>query len=229
VLKQSGPVRKFGIPVVTRLVFASACFGFAFWGKGFCRDFVVSVAAPDAYPGLNDVAVVLSWGLFFGPFALLGSYALLRACIRVYQGMVARRAPDAVEILPPLPGTAAAGGFRTHSPGREPLDDATRRRLDHLSARAARVSGIVLGVFFVVLGLTGFLLAWTQSYRPNGGFIPFGLALRFLVACGVSVLAGAFILRETFAESKTGWLVPLRVFTAIVGRRLSENLRYRRR
>lgn len=221
------------IPVFLELVVASACIALAVWGKQFCRGFVDSVAASDAYAGLNHLAAGLNWALFFGPFVLLGAYALVRAGIRIFRVLKAfvTRHTEVVQILPPLPDAAMqAGRFHPYSPANAPLDDSTRRRLDLLAARAVKVIGIAAGLIFVGLGMAGFLAAWLQGRRPaaNGEVIGFAFVLRFLVACGISVLAGSFILRETFARPKEGWLAPLRVFTAIAGRKLAEEEHARR-
>lgn len=218
------------LPILMRLVFGSACIALAVWGKRFCREAIDSAAPPGAYPDFNRLAAELSWALFFGPFALLGLYALVRACVTSYRVLLERRRADGIEILPPLSGAAietgdaAAATSRTDSPLKEPLDDSTRRRLDQFVARAVRVSGIVVGMLFVGLGLAGFLWAWTQEHRPfpNSGLVSVAFALRFLIVCGVFVLLGAYILRETFARPKTGWLAPLGVFTAIASRKLAE-------
>lgn len=223
------------LAIFIRLILALACIALAFWGTRFCRDVVASTAAPGADPDLNRLAAVVSWIVIFGPFALLGLYALVRACTTCYRTLAARRLHEAVRILPPLPGNAMpAGGastarFRTHH-FNEPLDDDSRRRLDRLAARAAKAIGITIGMFFVGLGLAGFFLAWMQGHQPpaRGEVTSFGFALRFLVVCGVSVLVGAVILRETFAQPKTGWLAPLRVLTVIASRKLNEEERERR-
>jgi hypothetical protein len=228
VSQKSSPIRGFG-PVLTRLVVASACIAFAAWGKQFCSDAISPLVPPGPYEGFSHMAVVLSWLLFFGPFAVSGLYALVRAGVAFYRVLAARRTPEAIQILPPFSGTAlqtgqsTVGRFRTHSPVNEPLDDATRRRLDEFAGRAAWVSGVAAGTLFIGLGLAGFLLGWRY-----GHVIGFGLVLRFLIACGASVLAGAFILRETLAQPKTAWLAPLRAFTAIVARKLTEEEHRRR-
>lgn len=216
------------LPVFTRLIFSAGCIALAVWGKRFCREVMDPMVAPGPYHDLTGVAAELSWGLFFGPFALLGLYVLVRACVVFYRALAARRRPEAIEILPPLSdnaveaGEGAAGRFRS-APMNEPLDDATRRGLDRLAALAVRVSGILVGTIFVGLGVMGFLWTWTQAHstllnvRPNSL-----ISLVFPAVSGMSVLVGAYILRETFARPETAWLTPLRVFGAIVSKKLLE-------
>lgn len=186
------------------------------------------MVAPGPYHDLTRVAAELSWALFFGPFALLGLYALVRACLVFYRAPAARGTPEAIEILPAWPGAATEAGeggaarrFRTSSPINEPLDDVTRRRLDRLAGLAVKVSGILVGTIFVGLGLAGLLWAWTQERQalPRGNSL---IAVLFPTVSGVSVLMGAYILRETFARPETAWLTPLRIFTAIVSKKLIE-------
>ena len=240
-LPNSTPARSVAGSISLRLLPSLACLVVAVWGISVCRALVHSaVAGP--YAGANRLVGVASWVVLFGPFAALGGYGLVHAWGRFRRAQAEQRAAEPVQILPPAhPASAQAATFAavTNRPDRgikEPLDDSTRRHLDQLAARAARIIGIVVGMFFLLSGSTGFFLGWLQTHHPSdaftslhGGIVEFRVTVYFLVGCGLSVLAGCFILRETFARPRTTWLVPLRGFTAIVGRKLSAEEQLRRK
>jgi len=236
-LPNSAPARSVAGPISLRLLPSLACLVVAVWGISVCRALVHSaVAGP--YAGANHLVGVASWVVLFGPFAALGGYGLVRTWGRFRRGQAEQRAAEPVQIFPPAhsasvqAATFAAGTSQSARASVEPLDDDTRQRLDQLASRAARVIGIVVGLLFLLSGITGFVLGWIYTHRPveMHSSIHYELAnLRLvsllLVGCGLSVLVGCFILRETFARPRTTWLVSLHAFAAIAKRRVSLNPR----
>ncbi len=156
-----------------------------------------------------------------------------------------------VEILPPTPtvassqdrGQRAGAGTAAHAGYSQPsrvggiaqrtgqagvlLDEVTKRRMDELGVRAAKITGIVIGLFFLVAGLFGFVAAWIHAHRPpdpyysiHSELASFRLTVFFLAGCGLAVAIGGIILRATFKQPETGWLGPLHAFTAVISRRV---------
>ncbi len=218
--------------ITIRRVFGLVCLAIAIWGIWFCRDLVHSPAIAGPYPSLNDLVAVVGWLVLFGPFAIAGLYSLFRAWKNFQRAQAERQFAEPVTVLPPIyngpmpPRQLLPPEPSPRVPITEPLDDATRRHLDQVASRAARITGTVFGSLLLLGGIAGLTLAWIQTHRPPSGLarIHFGLksfriTVYFLVSCGVSVLLGLYILRETFSKPKTGWLVPLQVFGAIVQRK----------
>src|SRR5260221_5189993 len=50
--------------------------------------------------------------------------------------------------------------------GLSPLNEATKRRMDELGVRAAKITGIAIGSLFLGAGLMGFVMAWIHAYPP---------------------------------------------------------------
>lgn len=195
--------------------------GVSIWGFRFCRSLVRSVAVPSE-TSANQAAQVLSWLVLFAPFALLG-VVFLGSCLRqVWASASAGRTPDRTGpvILPPQTGNLAqasgpAGAWQGE------LDDATVRRLDELGERAAKILNVGAGLFLLISGLCGFLVAWISTYHPiRGQIFNFGLSIRFLLLCGFFVFTGSAMLRYAFKKADTAWLIPLKIFTVAVSRRV---------
>jgi len=125
-----------------------------------------------------------------------------------------------VVILPPqTAGPASPLGRQGAYP--EALDDATVRRLDELGDRLAKIVNIGVGLFFLLSGLAGFLWLGISSYHPKGSWVPnVSLVSRLLLSCGFFVFIGVAILRHALKKLDTAWLIPLKVFTSIVSRRV---------
>jgi TRAP-type C4-dicarboxylate transport system permease small subunit len=226
------PAGRAAASLFLRLVLCLSCLAISLWGTWVCRALVhSSVAGP--YAGPNRLVGVVGWLVLFGPFAGGGGYGLMRTWRHLRRAQTERRSTQPVQIISPAHHVSAQRpssrwGQITDHAITQPLDDATRQNLDQLAARAARITGIVVGILFLGAGLAGFLLSWIQGHRPsdalsalNGGLTSFRLTIYFLVGCGISVLLGAFILRETLTRPRTGWLVPLQTLNAVVGRKVS--------
>jgi hypothetical protein len=217
------------------LAFGAALIGAAIWGFWFCW----AVAHEDFIPpATSGIVLVLGWMVFFLPIALLGA-GVSRAAIRHLRKAGHLRGSEAkVQIMPPQAPSVLnrpAQEVRT-----EPLDEATTRRLDQVADRAARIFSVSTGVLLLAGGLAGFVMGWIFTYRPAIGHSAsasswqyqigsFRLLTRFLVACGLAVLAGLVILRETFRKPSNDWLLPLKVFTGIVSRRAREEAAQRQK
>jgi hypothetical protein len=224
--------RNYRIPCFQTLA-AVACFAIGVWGVRVCRT-LIGPHTSGADSELNVFVSIASWFVLFGPFAVLGGYSLLRAVKRVQGVLPGRHDDGSEEVLPPASSNAMqsiqAGDLRGYRPGvdhAEPLDDATAHRLGEMATRTAKLVGCVVGLLFLGSGLTGFVLGWIYTHRPIEPYSSlhyelanFRLIGVFLVGCGLAVIFGGVILRETFAKPKTSWLIPLRAFTAIAGRRL---------
>ena len=223
------PAKELRSQIAIRVGLAAVCFAIAIWGIWLCRDFAHSPMIAGPYPSLNDLIGVLGWLIFFGPFALLGVLAARRARALIHLSRAQRQAAAPVEILPPIYSGPMPPRVPVptipHAPNPEPLDDATRRHLDHVATRAARLAGVISGSLLLTGGTAGFVLAWIQAYRPSTftglhpGLASFRITLYFLLACGGCVLLGLYILRETFSRPRTGWLAPLGVLGAVVRRK----------
>lgn len=171
--------------------------------------------------------LVLGWAVFFLPVALLGAGVSVAALRHLRSSGYLGGSEAKIQIMPPqLP---AGPNGPAHPLRTEPLDDATIRRLNHIADRTARIFSISAGVLLLAGGLAGFVMSWIVTYGPAVGRSSWqyhigsvGLLTRFLVGCGLAVLTGLIILRATFRKPTTEWLLPLRVFTGIVGRRAME-------
>jgi hypothetical protein len=214
-------------------VAAAACFAICVWGVRVCRTLGgASMAGADS--DLNTFLAVACWLILFGPFAALGGYWLWCALKRLQVVLAAQSRTGQMDVLLPASSKAmqSAQGWEisryssSFSPT-EPLDDAIAHRLGEIATRTAKLIGCVVGLLFLGSGLTGFVLGWIYTHRPIEAYSSlhyelanFRLIGVFLVGCGLAVIFGGIIVRESFAKPKTSWLIPLRAFTAIAGRRL---------
>ena len=213
---------------------AAACFAICVWGVRVCRT-LGGASMAGAASDLNIFLAVACWFILFGPFAALGGYWLWCAMNRLQVILAARNRAGHMEVLPPVSSNAMQSAHRGEISGyissvshTEPLDDSTAHRLGEIATRTAKLIGCVVGLLFLGSGLTGFVLGWIYTHRPIEPYSSlhyelanFRLIGLFLVGCGLAVIFGGIILRETFARPKTSWLIPLRALTAIAGRKLA--------
>lgn len=222
------PAGEIGLQTALSLAIGLPCLAFAIWGIWVCGSMVHSLfLGPDA--GLNRFAAVLSWPILFGPFALFGIYVLTLGWKNLRLAQARRRQAERVQILPPLPSIAetpratASVGTRASAADLEPLDDATRRHLDMLASRAAKLVGTAIGLFFLIAGITGLVLAWIRAHSPpdalsrlNHGITDFRLTIDLILGCCLSVLTGGYILRQVYGRPHTAWPGPLHGLSVIV-------------
>lgn len=213
------------------LAFGAALIGVAIWGFRFCGAVTHEDFMPAATSG---IVLVLGWMVFFLPIALLGAGISAAAIRHLRRAGYMGGSEAKVQIMPqqaPAVLHGHAQELRT-----EPLDEATTRHLGEVADRAARIFGAGTGALLLVGGLAGFAMAWIYTYRPMVGRTSwqyqvgsFRLLTSFLLACGLAVLAGLFILRDTFRKPSHEWLLPLKVFTGIVSRRTADEAAQKQR
>jgi hypothetical protein len=197
------------------------------WGLQACR--AIARAYPLPKGGPNPVVGTLSWLLFFLPIGILGAYVVVSVLRQMQRAEAKRRiqvqAQAPVVILPPP--SIYDGRYQTRSGisaasqvpqqvYREPMDEATTRRLDELGDRLARIFNLGAGWFFLVSGLLGFLVMWIDSRQPASGLRLWSFQTRLLIACGFLTFIGAIMLLRASKEPDTAWLAPLQIFTRIV-------------
>lgn len=210
-------------------VFGVSLVGISIWGFWLSRSLARSYCDP-AYPAFKLVVMVLSWCVLFAPIGWLGISVLRSKLRQVQRSRISspfetRTGP---QILPP------AAGHHVSTPSNvQPLDDATVRRLSELGERGARIFNVGAGVVLFLSGLLGFVVMWIDSRNPLSsppsmryGFFNFRFVTMVLVACGFAVLIGLAILRDSFKKADTSWLIPLRIFGAIVGRHAAVESRH---
>jgi hypothetical protein len=214
--------------------------GISIWGFWACRAIARSYAVPGFGP--NPAVAALSWLVLFLPIALVGAY-LVRWVLKQMQMAAAEKriramAEARVEILPPpsiYQGSHVAPGVpvATHVPQpvhREPLDEATTRRLDELGERAAKIVNVGAGLFFLISGLLGFLVMWIDSHQTvYHGLRQFRSQTQLLLGCGFFTFIGAIILLRSSRKPDTAWLAPLQAFTKIISVRAAAEEMKRKR
>jgi hypothetical protein len=47
--------------------------------------------------------------------------------------------------------------------------------------------------------------------------------MTFLIACGLAIVSGAIIVRDTFRKADHSWLIPLKIFTTVVSARVASD------
>jgi hypothetical protein len=92
---------------------------------------------------------------------------------------------------------------------------------------------VTTGALLVALGSLGLIEALMESYRPRpipSGrvFVAARLTTYFAVCCGLAIIAGAVILRETLKQADGRWLLPLRIFTTLLSARIASDEARRR-
>jgi hypothetical protein len=202
----------------------------AIWGVRVCRAFAKS-ALPST-PGQGDsqfgaIISVASYALFFAPIAWLGAWLCWSTVNRITNGSLRGAIQELVE-----QGRNWFAGQERHS--LEPLDDQTAKRLGALGANAAGVLGMITGILLVALGSLGLIAALVESYRPRQsvnygrGFVAARFLTYFAVGCVLAIVAGAVILRDMFKKTDPRWLLPLKIFTALVSARIASDEARRR-
>ncbi len=229
---------------------------FSIWGVKVCWAIVVFYVSPATFVMRAFIFVptwcVLFLPFAYVGFRIVRStrrQMVVASALRRLRASATAQIPvtrkPIVEILPPTPvrpliregGARVEPGAQQGRIGRDiargtgrgslsPLNEATKRRMDELGVRAAKITGTAMGSLFLGAGLMGFVMAWIHAYRPpdthsliHSELASFRLAVLFLVACGLAVVLGGIILRSTFKRPDNAWLGPLHAFTAVVSRR----------
>jgi hypothetical protein len=201
--------------------------GIAVWGFWACRAIARSYTVPGFGP--NPSVAALSWLVLFLPVALVGVY-LVRWVLKQMQTAAAEKrvrvmATAKVEILPPpsiyngspVPSGASVAAHVPQPVEREPLDEATTRRLDDLGERAAKIFNVGAGLLFLISGLLGFLVMWIDSHQTvYRGQRQFSSQTHLLMFCGFLTFMGSVMLLRVSKKPDTAWLAPLQAFTRIV-------------
>jgi hypothetical protein len=139
------------------LIVGAACSAISVWGIWVCRS-LGQQASVDA--AMHSLLSILSWLVLFAPFSALGIY-LLRSAFRRLRWQSLAVIPEMGEIPPGSAERQIAVAARQSN---HYLDAV---RMDAIAGRAARAISVVTGLFFLGLGVTGFILAWKFSHSPT--------------------------------------------------------------
>lgn len=212
--------------------FGGALVVFSIWGFRLCRSLSDSFLTPPQ-PEISSLVTVLSWLVLFLPIAILGISVLWFTLRQMQKGKPLGRSQDRiqVEIMPPesqnIPHSRESERGHFAQTVAEPLDEATTLRLDKLADRAIRIVSVTAGLLLLLGGMAGFVLMWLYSHQPVAR-TSLPLVTLLSTGCGLIVILGLIVLRETFKKSGTEWLAPLRVFTLIASRRAATEESVRR-
>ncbi|HYL85121.1 MAG TPA: hypothetical protein VE263_12870 [Candidatus Angelobacter sp.] len=177
-----------------------------------------------SYQGL---AADVAWLLFFAPVGAAG-VALLWSTLRK-MGALEEAAEwfaqhtEHERVSSAYGKREGASAVRTEADphGLESLGEAEVARLERQARRIALLLGSAVGGLLAgggIFGL-GYQLFFSRPYPDSavsGTLTAAGLTIRFAILCGMCVLAGLVVLRQTFTRERGGWLVPLQVFTNLI-------------
>lgn len=119
---------------------------------------------------------------------------------------------------------------RTTPPGRtSPPGETRSNKMGSSRAQASNVLGRVFGFVFVAIGLWGFWVSadvvrfagFTSGFPGQHRLKAAIFLLSWMVLFGPFFYFGLVILRSSFGVEERAWLIPLRVFTYLVGLRFS--------
>jgi hypothetical protein len=215
---------------MTALLFGGGMLAVAIWGVRLCRAFAKSALPSTPGPGdpqFGALIFVVSYALFFAPIAWLGAWLCWSTLNKITEGSLRGAIQELVE-----QGRNWFTGEERHS--LEPLDEQTAKRLGSLGANAAGVLGIITGVLLVALGSLGLIATLVESYRPQPsiyygrGSVAARFWTYFAVGCVLAIIAGAVILRDILKKADHRWLLPLKIFTALVSARVASDEARRR-
>lgn len=223
--KGKGAERAIRLGEMLALLLGGGMLAVAIWGVRVCRAFAKSALPSTPGPGdpqFGELISVASYAVFFAPIAWLGAWICWSTLNQITDGRLRGGIQQLVE-----QGQNWFTGDERHS--LEPLDDQTAKRLGALGANAASVLAVITGILLVALGSLGLIAALVESYRPRPS-MNYGhgsVAARFLtyfaVGCLLAIIAGAVILRDTLKPADRRWLLPLRIFTALVSARIASD------
>lgn len=222
--------RTIGLAETLALLLGGGMLVVAIWGVRVCRAFAKS-ALPSP-PGPADaqfgaIISVVGYAVFFAPIACLGAWTCWSTLNKITDGRLRGAIQQLLE-----QGRNWLAGEERHT--LEPLDDQTAKRLSALGANAAGVLGMISGVLLVALGSLGLIAALVESYRPRPsiyygrGSVAARFWTYFAVGCVLAIIAGAVIFRDMLKKADRRWLLPLRIFTALVSARIASDEARRR-
>jgi hypothetical protein len=195
-------------------LFGGGMFAVSIWGIWASRSISRSY-------GSQPMVSLLTYLVLFAPFAVIGSLILWAGWNKTTGNWPRRAAWQLLDAL---------GDFFSSAPQHslEPLDENTRKRLDAAGTNLARVVGVLAGTVLMVLGTLGLIGAWVgvhgSASHPGGYYLPSTrLTTSFAIGSAIAIIIGAMILRDTFRRADASWLVPLRIFTAVVSARVASD------
>jgi hypothetical protein len=192
-------------------LFGGGTLAIAIWGIWASRSISRSY-------GSQPMVASLTYLVLFAPFAVVGSLFLWAGWNKATGNWPRRTLRQLLDAL--------AGLFIAepqHS--LEPLDERTKQRLDAASTSFAKMLGVAAGAVLILLGIVGFVAETVAFYgsASHSGWYPTRLQMTFAIACGLAIVGGAIIVRDTFRKADQSWLVPLKIFTAVVSARVASD------
>lgn len=183
------------------LIVGAAFAAISVWGIWACRS-LGPQASPDA--GMRSLLSILSWLVLFAPFSALGIYLLWSAFRRLRCQSLAL-IPEMGEIPPASADRQIALAARQRN---NYLDAVSTERIDVIAGRAAKTISAITGLFFLALGVTGFILAWKFSHSPTVvSSLRYELANARLIGLfelgsSLATVLGGGILRSSFKKER---------------------------
>jgi len=196
---------------VFSFLFGGGALAVAIWGIWASRSISRSY-------GSQPMVAFLTYLVLFAPFAVIGSLVLWAGWNKA-TGNWPRHA--LLQLLDSLVGLFTAEP--RHS--LEPLDEKTKKRLDAASTKFAKMLGVVGGTVLILLGISGLVAEAIEFYgsASRSGLYPTRLQMTFVIGCGLAIVGGAIIVRDTFRKADHGWLIPLKIFTTVVSARVASD------
>lgn len=198
---------------VWRTMFGLALIGLSLWGIVLCQQlFRTYIVGPGPTPldtSFAKLAGWVAWFVFFGPIGAAGLIVLLSALRKLdaldrlgtfWEKWISQEITS--DGKPPSPRS-----FRGEEAPHDGLENLGDERVAQLTRRGHQIAillGLFAGVFFVLLGVFGLMLAKVSALR---------LTIDLAILSGISILAGLAILQRTFRKEGSAWLLPLKLFT----------------
>lgn len=179
-----------------RTILGASLIALGFWGVRLCQGWFRAFFGPN--PSLLEVnsaaiAAWAAWLVFFGPILIAG-------LVTVWSALRKLNLPTRVSALSQQ---SIADGEKDLHDGLERLGNEEVRRLTNRVNQIAAALGVAAGIFFLLLGVFGLIVAARPSLTVTTYFSILG---------GISILAGLVILRSTFRKEDNAWLLPLKLF-----------------
>jgi len=209
---------------IWRMILGVGLIGFSLWGIPICQGIFQTFLWPNPSPteiSFAKLAAEVAWFVIFGPVAAAGLAVLWFTLCKL----------GALNPFKISREERTALVYELHSGGelqnpRVPLnqDDfhvglerLSEEEVARLSKRVHQIAillGLFAGTFLIVIGVFGLIFVSSPS-------APLRVTIEFAISSGISILGGLAVLRRTLRKENNAWLLPLRVFTDLVLRRLS--------